>query len=121
MLLAEFVDMNKTQFAWSRALPTIFQPEYREGNWTIRHDINGYLTVRERYVNANDQMKYLMWRSDSLPTSHPTFTLVLYNHKVRNRLQKLGSVSLNTENINPSITVPNLKQLWYNDDDRKKL
>ena len=62
-----------------------------------------------------------MWRSDGLPTSHPTFALVLYNHKVRNQLQKLGSVCLNTENINPYITVPDLKQLWSNDDDRKKL
>ena len=40
MLLAECVDMNKTQFARSRALPTILQPEYIEGKWTIRHDIN---------------------------------------------------------------------------------
>ena len=55
---------------------------------------------------------YVMWRSDSLATSHPTFALVLYNHKVRNRLQKLGRVSLNTENINPYIIVPYFKQLW---------
>ena len=53
--------------------------------------------------------------------SHPTFALVLYNHKVRNQLQKLGSVCLNTENINPYITVPDLKQLWFKDNDRKKI
>ena len=62
-----------------------------------------------------------MWRSDGLPTSHPTFALVLYNHTVRNQLHKLESVCLNTEDINPYITVPDLKQLWYNDDDHKKL
>ena len=37
--LTEFVDMNKTRFAWARALPTIFQPEYIEGKWTIIHEI----------------------------------------------------------------------------------
>ena len=62
-----------------------------------------------------------MWRSGALPTSHPTFALVLYNHKVRNQLHKLGRVCLNTQDINPYITGPNLKQLWSNNDDRKKL
>ena len=119
--LTEFADMNKTRFAWARAFPTIFQPEYIDGKWTIRHDITGSVTVRERNVNQNDWMIYLMWRSDGLPTSHPTFALVLYNHKVRNQLQKLGSVCLNSENINPYTTVDDLKLLWANDDDRKKL
>ena len=31
-----------------------FQPEYIEGKWTIRHDITGSITVRERNVNQND-------------------------------------------------------------------
>ena len=62
-----------------------------------------------------------MWRSDGLPTSHPTFALILYNHKVRNQLQKLGMVCLNSENINPYTTVDDLKLLWANDDDCKKL
>ena len=59
-----------------------------------------------------------MWRSDGLPTSHLAFALVLYNHNVRNQLHKIGSVCINTENINPYITVHDLKQLWSNDDDR---
>ena len=66
-------------------------------------------------------MEYLMWRSDGLPTSHPTFALVLYNHKIRNQLQKLGSVCLNTEDINSYTTVDQLKELWVNDDERKKI
>ena len=52
-----------------------------------------------------------MWRSDDLPTSYPKFALVLYNHKVRNQLHKLGSVCLNTEDVYPYITVHDLKQL----------
>ena len=55
---------------------------------------------------------YVMWRSDGLLTSHPTFALVLYNHKVCNQWHKLGSVCLNTENINPYIIVPYFKQVW---------
>ena len=62
-----------------------------------------------------------MWRSGALPTSHPTFALVLYNHKVRNQLHKLGSSRLNTEDTNSYIAVPDLKQLWYNDDDHRIL
>ena len=62
-----------------------------------------------------------MWRSDSLPISHPTFALVLYNHKIHNQLQKFGSLFLNTEDINPYTTVDDLKQLWANNGDCKKL
>ena len=54
MPLTEFVDMNKTRFAWAREFPTIYQPEYIEGKWTIRHDIIGFISVRERNVNQND-------------------------------------------------------------------
>ena len=93
--------MNKTKFACAKAFPTVFQSEYIEGKLTIRQYITGSITIRDRNVNQNDQMESLMWRSDGLLTSHPTFALVLYNHKIRNQLQKLGSVSLNTENINP--------------------
>ena len=28
--------MNKTKFAWTRAFPTSFQPEYKEGKWIIK-------------------------------------------------------------------------------------
>ena len=65
-------------------------------------------------------MEYLIWRSDSLPTSHPTFALVLYNYKVRNKLHKLGSVCLNTEDINKCTKLDDLSKLWSNNDDRKK-
>ena len=119
--LTEFVKIKKTRFTGARLFSTIFQQEYIESKWTFRHDITGYITVREKKFNQNDRMKYLMWRSDGLPTSHPIFVLVFYNHRVRNQLHKLGSVCINTEGINPYITLPDLKQLWSNDDDRKTL
>ena len=68
-----------------------------------------------------DWMEYLMWRSDRMPSCHPTFALVLYNHKVRNQLHKLGSVCLNTEDMDPNADIQELQNLWNNDDDRKKL
>ena len=46
ILLTEFVDMNKTRFVGVRAFPIIFQPEYIEGKWTIRHDITRSITIR---------------------------------------------------------------------------
>ena len=64
-------------------------------------------------------MEYLMWTSDVLPTSHPTFALALYNHKVCNQLHKRGSVYLNTEDVNPYTSADGLKKLWSNNDNRK--
>ena len=62
---------------------------YMEGKWTIRNNITKSITIRERNVNENDWIEHLLWRSDGLSTRHPKFVLVLYNHKVRNQLQKL--------------------------------
>ena len=45
--------MNKARFARVRVFPTIFQPEYIEGKRTIRHDITGSITIRQRNVNQN--------------------------------------------------------------------
>ena len=78
--------------------------------WWIR---GKHLTNKAR----SPLMGYLMWRSDDLLTSHPIFSLVLFNHKVRNQLQKLGSICLNTKDINQYITAPDLKQLLGNDED----
>ena len=62
-----------------------------------------------------------MWRSDGIPSSHPTFTLVLYNRKDRNKLHKLGSVCLITNDIDSNADIQELRNLWKNDDDGKKL
>ena len=52
-----------------------------------------------------------MWRSDGVLSSHLTFALVIFNHKVRNQLHKFGSVCLNTEDINQYTTVHD-KRSW---------
>ena len=105
----------------SKSIPNNFQPEYIERKWTIRHDITGSVIVREINVKQNDWIKYLIWGSDGLPNSHPTFILVLYNHNVRNQLHKLGSVSLNIEDINTYTTVHDFSKLWSNNDNHKQL
>ena len=66
-------------------------------------------------------MEYLMWSSDGVLSSHLTFVLVIYNHKVRNQLHKIWNVWLNIEDINPYTTLDNLKVLWSNNNDFKKL
>ena len=90
--LTEFADTNKKKFAWARAFPTIFQPEYIDGKWSIRHDITESVTVREMNVNQNDWMEYVTLGLDGLPTSHPTFAQVLYNHNIRNQLSCYSAI-----------------------------
>ena len=85
------------------------------------HDITGCVFIRDRNVNEKDWMESLMWRSDGIPSSHPTFALVLYNYKVRNQLHELWSVYFNTEDIDPNSNIQELQNLWKNDDDKKKL
>ena len=52
--------MNKTRLVWARSFPTVFEPKYIDDKQTIRHDITGYFTVRERNDNQNDWMEYLI-------------------------------------------------------------
>ena len=37
-------------FAWVRAFPTVFPPEYIDSKWIIRHDITGSVSIRDRNV-----------------------------------------------------------------------
>ena len=107
----DYVDMNKTLFGWARVLPTVFPPEYTVGKLIIRYDITGSVTIRDKNVKQKDWMEYLMRRSDGISSSHPTFALVLYNHKVRNQLHKLGNVCLNTEYIDLNADSQELQNL----------
>ena len=50
-----------------------------------------------------------MWRSDGIPASHPTFSIVLYNHKVNSSLQNQGQYVVNIANVHPSVAVNNIK------------
>ena len=70
----------------------MFPPKYSNGKWFIRNDITGSVYIKDRNVKQNDWMEYLIWISVEIPSSHPTFALVIYNHKVRNQFHKLGSV-----------------------------
>ena len=72
-------------------------------------------------MKQKDWMEYSMWRSDEIPSSHLTFTLVLYKLNIRNQLHKLRKMCLNTEDIDPNAGIQELQNLWKNDDDRKKL
>ena len=62
--LTDYVNMNKTTFAWARAFPTVFPPKYIDGKWIIRFDITGSVSIRDSNVKHKDWMEYLMWRYD---------------------------------------------------------
>ena len=89
-----FANMTKTPYAWARAFPTVFIPCYiefkGEYQWIILNDITGFPYPQEKPVSINKWYEYQMWRSDGIPASHPTFSIVLYNHKVKSSLQKQG-------------------------------
>ena len=59
--------------------------------------------------NNNKWYKQQMWRSDGIPASHLTFSIVLYNHKIKSSLQKQGQYVVNIANADPSVTVKDIK------------
>ena len=106
--------MTKTPYAWARAFPTVFIPSYVEFNgkyqWMIFNDITGFPYPREKAASINKWYEHLMWRSDGIPASHPTFSIVLYNHKIKSSLQKQGQYVVNISSVDPSVTVNDIKQ-----------
>ena len=108
-----FVNMNSTPYAWARAFPTVFMPHYimHKGKfrWVILHDITGADGPRDKSVSINKWYEYLIWRSDGVPAAHPTFALVLHNHKIKNTLQKQGQYVVNTSDIDPNILIQDIK------------
>ena len=114
-----FVNMNSQPYAWSLAFPTLFIPTYvKVGDhmeWKIFHDITGWEGPREKPVKKNQWHEHLMWRSDGRPAAHPTFSLVLYNAKVKNYLQRQGQYLINTTDFDAGVTIEAIRRA--NDDD----
>ena len=52
-----------------------------------------------------------MWRGDDMPVKHPTFCLVLYNHKIRSQLHSQGRVILNTSNLDVNISAGDISKI----------
>ena len=118
-----FANMSKTPYEWARAFPTVFIPRYIEFKgkyqWIILNDITGFPYPQEKPVSINKWYEYQMWRSDGIPASHPTFSIVLYNHEVKSSLQKQGQYAVNIANVDPSVTVNDIKN-GKSDDELKK-
>ena len=98
-----FVNMILTKYVWARNFPTIFEPIFYNGQWVISHDITGHHNTRDKHITFDKWIQYQMWRSDGVSANHPTFCLVLYNHKIRLQLQSQGRVVLNTSNLDLNI------------------
>ena len=99
----EFVDMDDTEYVWARTFPSLFIPIYVNGKWVIRHDYTGTSFIRDYEITFNEWAEYQMWRSDGMPASHPTFSIVVYNHKIRHLLQGQGKHALNISGLNPNM------------------
>ena len=117
-----FVDMNKTKYAWARAFPTVFIPVYIQTDentweWVILHDITGWKTARDKAITFSQWSQYLMWRSDGVPPSHPTFALVLRNHKIKCQLQQQGYYVVNTSGFDTTTTLETIRNAQANGDD----
>ena len=106
-----------------RQCPTLFIPHYIEFNgkhqWIILNDVTGFPYTREKSLSINKWYEQQMWRSDGVPASHLTFSIVLYNHKTKSSLQKQGQNVINIANANPSVTVKDIKNA-KGDDELKK-
>ena len=69
-------------------------------------------TVRDKHVNLKDWIQYLMFRSDGVPAAHPTFALVLHNHKIKQQLQGQGQYVLNTSGLDPNMNGREFVEMW---------
>lgn len=85
-----FANMTKTPYAWARAFPTVFIPHHIEFNgenqWIILNDVTGFPYPQEKSLSINKWYKQQIWCSDGIPASYPTFSIILYNHKIRSSL-----------------------------------
>ena len=105
-----FVGMNMTKFALAHAFPTVFTPNYiqvskNEWEWVILHDITGWRTHQDKGISFAKWREFMMCGSNSNPVSHPTFALLLGNHKIKCQLQQQGKYVLNTSNFGTTTTL----------------
>ena len=115
MKTGDFVNMSTTPFAWARAFPTVFIPTYVDGEWKIFHDITGCFDmdgIRDKSVKLKDWLEFLMYCSDGVPAAHPTFSLVAWNHKLKQQLQGQGHYTLNTSGLDPNMLGDQFLKMW---------
>ena len=111
-----FVDMNRTQFVWARAFPSCYRPSYINMNgtmkWIIMNDITGFDSEhpREKSVQFKDWIQHQLWRSDSFPEKHPTWSICMLNQKMKNALQKQGTYAISTDQLDPSVTIKEIRK-----------
>eukprot|EP00957_Ditylum_brightwellii_P126034 9608195-Ditylum_brightwellii.AAC.1 len=104
LLTGDFVDMDKTPYAWALAFPTVFLPCYMNGKWVIPGDYTCWLTTCDKSIWKKERYHWLTWRSDGRAIGHPALCLVLHNHRRRKALQGQGYVALRSEDIDCKMT-----------------
>ena len=63
-------------------------------------------------VDFKSWAEYMMFRSDGVPAAHPTFSLVVLNHKIKTQLQTQGQYVLNVSGLDPNMPVEELIKNW---------
>ena len=108
-----FVNMNKDEWAWARAFPTVFIPWFgdigdHKDAWHITHDFTKWETphrVRSQTVGFAEWVEYETWRSDGKFASHPIIGLVALNQRMKNQCNAQGRYVLNTSEVEASTLV----------------
>ena len=112
--------MSTTTYAWTREFPIVFIPTFIQyqvnWKWVILHYITGYIGTRESPVYIINWHAYTMRRSDSITASHPKFSLVIYNHKIKTSLQCKGHFIINTYEMDPPTTIATFCDAICDDD-----
>jgi hypothetical protein len=115
-----FANMNTTKYAWARAFPSCYIPSYiyfhGEMRWVILNDITGSFGVREKSVTVKKWLENEIWRSDGVPAGHPTWAIVLNNHKMKMSLQKQGSYVISTADVDPTTTLADVHNATTGDE-----
>ena len=118
-----FISMSNTRFAWSMAFPSVYQPSYvnfrGEWQWLIFNDITGSNFTRDQKADINRWVEHQSWRSDGIPSAHPTWSIVVYNTRMQLKLQKQGSFVLSNTEVDPTVTIDEIKNAASTDELKK--
>ena len=61
--------------------------------------------AKGKMVKFNDWLYHQIWRSNGYPAKHPTWSICILNHKMKTVLQKQGSYTISTDQLDLSVTI----------------
>ena len=67
-------------------------------------------------MNINRLVTHQSWRSDGVPSSHPTWSIVVYNNRMQMKLQRQGSFVRSNTEVDPTTTIDEIKNAGSNNE-----